>query len=551
MTPEAKGDEPEVHQDPKHVALRVFLDHPDVFDAASDMMALMARTSLAEFVGRDEGVEAIMDDRAKAEFETAAAAMFEQDIRSNYCRAGWYDDADELVLVIEHGSPITTTDVLQKDQKRVISFRAAEHAVLSYNSTTGLLKIGGVAKARRGDLAELFADKVLGKPEFFAGDDAQNLYTLDPVQRAGFGFAFNHDFDPGIQRVQITEVQVDRVGADPKTGDTRTNYSYVARGGRDNAPLRLGEMMRGARLGSDWRLNHIVIRVHFATGGKSAKKVTVKLKPLAHAMFKRQQFEGRIMTLLRRNGLLNDRDAAQYYKSCGIPFFAPGSSADDLLESPTYPIFQLFARDSGQIAAICDSLDPCQPSVAVGQSANAGASLLAMLQKARPCELSVYNDMYGIPVGDINGKPLILLGSKEFAIAALTALPPQEQPSIVYLSDDCLDSTAIRAIANKLKFPIFVAALKRLSEQPYILWYEAKNIEREAIRLLGRQPGPYFLTSWIAIYLTLLAMEQKSCSPSQLLHRLQQHDWSTPYGSLSFDNYGRANGFNWELRSVT
>lgn len=311
LTPEATRDEPETHQAPKHVALRVFLDHPDVFDAASDMMALMARASLAEFVGRDEGVEATMNDRAKPEFETAVAAMFEQDLRSNYCRAGWYDDADELVLVIEHGSPITTTDVLQKDRKRVISFRSAEHAVLSYNSATGHLKIGGVAKARRAGLAELFAAKILGRPDFFAGDDAQNLYTLDPVQHAGFGFTFNHDFDPGIQRVQITEVQVDRVGADPRTGETRTFYSYVARDGRDNALVRLGEMMRGARLGSDWRLNHIVIRVHFATGGKLAKKVTVKLKPPAHAMFKRQQFEGRIMTLLRRNGLLNDRNPAQ------------------------------------------------------------------------------------------------------------------------------------------------------------------------------------------------------------------------------------------------
>ena len=311
LSAKAEENEYETQQEPKQIALRVFLDHPDVFDAASDMMALMARTSLAEFIGRDEGVDAVMDERTKAEFEAATASMFEQDMRSKYCRVGWYDDSDELVLIIAHGSPITTTPIVQRDEERVISFRAAEHAVLSYNSTAGLLKIGGVAKARRADLAELFADKILGKPKFFAGDDAQNLYTLDPVQRAGFGFAFNHDFDPGIQRVQITEVQVDRVGADPKTGETRTFYSYVARDGRDNALARLGEMMRGARLGSDWRLNHIVIRVHFATGGKSAKKVTVKLKPPAHAMFKRQQFEGRIMTLLRRNGLLNDRDAAQ------------------------------------------------------------------------------------------------------------------------------------------------------------------------------------------------------------------------------------------------
>jgi len=289
----------------------VFLDHPGVFDAASDMMALMTRTSLAEFAGKDEGIEAVMDDRTKRAFEDGAAAMFAQDLRSKYCRVGWYEDGDERVLVITHGSPVTTTPIVQRDEERVISFRAAEHAVLSYNSATGLLKIGGVAKARRADLAELFADRILGKAGFFAGDDAQDLYTLDPVQRTGFGFTFNYDFDPGIQRVQITEVQVDRVGADPKTGDTRTFYSYVARDGRDNALARLGEIMKGARLGSDWRLNHIVIRVHFAAGGKSVKKVTVKLKPPAHAMFKRQQFEGRIMALLHHNGLLHERNAGQ------------------------------------------------------------------------------------------------------------------------------------------------------------------------------------------------------------------------------------------------
>ena len=158
------------------------------------------------------------------------------------------------------------------DQERVISFRAADHAVLSYSATTGLLKMGGVAKARRVDLAELFAEKVLARPGFFAGDDAQHLYTLEPIECAGFGFTFNHDFDPGIQRVQIIEVQVDRVGADPRSGTTRTLHSYLARDGRDNALARLGEIMGGRRLGSNWRLNHIVIRVHFATGGTRTRK---------------------------------------------------------------------------------------------------------------------------------------------------------------------------------------------------------------------------------------------------------------------------------------
>lgn len=306
---DAEDDEQESQEDPKHVALRVFLDHPDVFDAASDLMALMARTSFAEFAGEDEGIEAKLDESRKAEFEKVVAAMFERDMRSGHCRVGSYDDGDELNLIIEHGSPVTTQEVLRDDKKQVISFRAAEHAILSYIAGTGRLKISGVAKARGAELAELFADKLLARPGFFAGDDAQNLYTLEPIQRAGFNFSFNHDFDPGIQRVQITEVQVDRIGTDPKSGETRTFHSFVARDGRDNALARLGERMRGESLGGDWRLNHIVIRVYFATGSARPKNVTVKLKPPGHAMFKRQQFEGRIMMLLKRNGLLHERDA--------------------------------------------------------------------------------------------------------------------------------------------------------------------------------------------------------------------------------------------------
>jgi hypothetical protein len=53
----------------------------------------------------------------------------------------------KLVLVVEHGSPITTTDVVEKDQKRVISFRAASTAVLLH------VDLGSVEDRRRGESA--------------------------------------------------------------------------------------------------------------------------------------------------------------------------------------------------------------------------------------------------------------------------------------------------------------------------------------------------------------------------------------------------------------
>lgn len=298
-------------QDPKHVALRVFLENPKVFDAASDMLELTTRVSLAEFAGIEEGVEVQLDDGSRTEFERAAAAMFEADLRGRYCRVGWYDDDDEINLVLAHGSTITTTPVVEEGAERVISFRAAEHAVLSYSATAGRLKIGGVPKARRAEVADLFARTMLRRPGFFAAAGAQDLYTLAPIERAGFGFSFRHDFDPGIQRVQIVEAQIDRIGADPRSGAARTLWSHVARDNREDALARLGDVMRGHRFGDDWRLNHIVMRVHFNIGAAKPSRVQVKVKPPDVAMFKRHRFEGRIMTLLSRNGLLHDREPGQ------------------------------------------------------------------------------------------------------------------------------------------------------------------------------------------------------------------------------------------------
>lgn len=307
--PERDENGTELRQDPKHVALRVFLDHPRLFNAASDILALTARTSLAEFAGVEEGIDLQIDDTAKQSFEDEVARMFEADLRGRYCRIGWYDDDDEVNLVVTHGAPLTTTDVVDQDKERVISFRTAEHAVLSYSSAAGRLKIGGVPKARRAELAEIFALTMLKRPRFFAAPDAQDLYTLRPVERAGFSFSFNHDFDPGIRRVQIIEAQANRVSTDPQTGEERVWWSIIARDSRDSALARLGGANLGGVFGDNaWRLNHLMIRVHIDVGERQPARVTAKIKPPATVMFKRQRFEGRIMELLRRNGLCNERE---------------------------------------------------------------------------------------------------------------------------------------------------------------------------------------------------------------------------------------------------
>ncbi len=294
--------------DPKHLALRAFLDHPPAFNAASDLIALMRLTSLAEFAGIDEGVEARLNEQTRDAFQQAAARLFEADLHGNYCRVGWYEDDDEIKVVVTHGTPITTVPVVEGGEERIISFTTAEQAVLSYSASAGRLKVGGVSKARCADFAEMFATMMLERPKFFAAPDAQKLYTLEPVEAAGFGFTFDHAFDPTIRRVQIVEAQADRITVDPRSGEERRSWSMTMRD-NSNALFRLGSEARRIIFSQDgYRLNHIVFRVQIEPEGERPARLTVKLKPPSSAMFKRERFEGQIMTLLQRNGLCRERE---------------------------------------------------------------------------------------------------------------------------------------------------------------------------------------------------------------------------------------------------
>ncbi|MBI2717210.1 MAG: hypothetical protein HYX36_00375 [Rhizobiales bacterium] len=309
---DGEGSANEAEQDPKHVALRVFLDYRKIFDAAIAMLAYRTVSSFAELAGEEEGVTIDTGEACRVAFEAKAAEIFEANLRGRYCKAQCYDDDDELNVVVTHGAFFKTTDTLEAGKERVIRFRELEHAVLRYTPATGRLRLGGIAKAQRYDIAEAFAADMLKRPGFFSAPDAHNLYTLEPVERAGFRFAFHHAFDPKISRVQIVEVQANRVAVDPRSGEQQTFWSTIVRDGRDNALARLGEIAPGIEFESGhWRLNHVVIRIHFDVGGAKPVKLTVKLKPPGAPVFKRQRFEDQVMALLRRNGIAHDRQPAQ------------------------------------------------------------------------------------------------------------------------------------------------------------------------------------------------------------------------------------------------
>lgn len=297
--------------DPKQFAILAFLRHRNIFDAVADLMAREARSSFNEYVGHDEGVEPLLTTAARDGFEAAVRDMFRRNYRGAYCRVGWYEDGPQTILVVTHGAPVTVVPVISGDQEDVISFRSVEHAVLAYLPGTGRLGIAGVPKARRAELAEFFARHILRQPGFFAGEDCQDLYTLERVERTGLGFTINHDFDPSIQCVEIVEVQLDRLGAETRPGEAVVEACLTVKDFRGKALRRVHEFTDRVAFGPGrYRIGHLTLRVHFP-GTRRMTEVTVKIKPPAFAIFKRHRFEERIMNLLRRNGFCRERPSTE------------------------------------------------------------------------------------------------------------------------------------------------------------------------------------------------------------------------------------------------
>ena len=309
LYPEPDTGNPEsapVKHEAKHVALHAYLHHHPIFEAAADFQALRAPTAMAEFRGPERDIGADLTKESKEKFKIAMVTLFAQDLQGEYCRLGPYEEEDEINLVVSHGAPVTTTPVVAGDKEQIITLRAVKYAALRYSPAEGLLRIGGVPRAQQSEVAEIFAKHILARAGFFAGKDARDLYTLDPITEEGPGFTFDHAYDE-----RILEVRIVAAAADFFAEDEDGKWRYVRSWESKDASGAALRHFRGSevRFGRGWRLGEITFRVYFKTEAKRPAQVTVRLKPPGTLAFRRTRFEKAIHALVARNGLETDRDA--------------------------------------------------------------------------------------------------------------------------------------------------------------------------------------------------------------------------------------------------
>ena len=294
---------------PRNVALRTFIDHPEVFAAAEDALDFIQPPTLTEFTAPEEGLVADLGPEVLEGMKAEATQVFKAALRGEFCDVVTHDDGDEVHVSVRHGAHLETREVLTETTRQVVSFREIEKVVLAYSALDGRLKVWGGTKGHRTELSETFARLALDRPGLFKAVEARRLYTLEPAERVGANFAFRHGHDEEIDSVRIYEAQVNRTAINQRSRAEKTVYSIVVRDTRGQALRLLHESRPEIAYGQGWRLDHLTLKVMLRTGGPRLRALTVKIKPYETVSFQRHRHQGRVMDLLRLNGMVLNRDA--------------------------------------------------------------------------------------------------------------------------------------------------------------------------------------------------------------------------------------------------
>lgn len=246
--------------------------------------------------------------------------------------------------------------------------------------------------------------------------------------------------------------------------------------------------------------------------------------------------------------------ASRVYGRHDILFLAPGSSAPSLCGAASPTTIQMFGTDDEQLDCLTSAIQCRAGSVIVlAQVGTYGAELArGLLQRLAPhcSRFSMFyftNPPKTLPFRAHDDDVIAILGSQEFASEWLHGLLRDAGCPDILLSDDCFTPTLFSdpGIAARCSIAFLE---KHNGADELIVDQDIRSLHNRAATLLGRMPGPYFETSYIATRALTAAWKNAGAeNPIAVLRSLLSGRWRSPFGLLKFSGEGRLQGHRWRM----
>jgi hypothetical protein len=193
-------------ESPQQLAMRLFLDYPDAFDYAWARYCYYYSTSKLSQHRIDCQGLTLDTDRLDA-FEEEVGTFFSNLAKGRECRVSHYEEDNEIVILIAHGSYVRTIARWEGGEVKTDSFRPAYEDILLYDKSHSMLCIKASVEKDREQYIKSFTTTIVANPLLAENPDRDKVYTLRPLQDGTFSWEGNEhiiSITPVKARLRLT-----------------------------------------------------------------------------------------------------------------------------------------------------------------------------------------------------------------------------------------------------------------------------------------------------------------------------------------------------------
>ncbi len=172
------------------LAMRLFLDYPQAFEHAWRIFSLHASSKKVSCHNLPYRSLQVNPEKLEA-FEKEIKKYFSDSAKGEECHVHFFDEGDQMILLVERGSYIHTLTYWENGEIKVKSYRPAEEDLLTYDRKYGQLYIQTPCPTDMEQYIRSFAKTFIGDPLLAERPDRDRAYVLDSIMKESFSWAGN------------------------------------------------------------------------------------------------------------------------------------------------------------------------------------------------------------------------------------------------------------------------------------------------------------------------------------------------------------------------
>jgi len=187
----------------QELAMRIFLHHLEAYEYAYDYYCLFNSTSKMSDHNITAGDFKITHKKIDR-FKDRVIQFYSDLLKGRECRVRHYDDKDETIIVVMHGSYKRSLSVWRGQMVKTFFIRPANEDILRFNKQTSVLSIKAPYRKDKENYIKAFTEAIIGDESQAERPDRDVTYTLEPLQKGTFSF----DGNENIRAITLLEVKL-------------------------------------------------------------------------------------------------------------------------------------------------------------------------------------------------------------------------------------------------------------------------------------------------------------------------------------------------------